>query len=185
MSEPFKQKHMALGAFTPVYYRWEVMEVLPVSYPDFADEWAMEPNVGQREDDLLPDDAAPTEPIWSLYGRRIDNGLADHIADQVELPHMLQLVRNLGASHTHVLPGPTITVHGRKVVFENDVPGEWTGGWGKRGDRIADIMHTHVAEVINTWGPAWKKCFTNDATDMPYAAQYILEETIKKLERIV
>ena len=187
-----KQKHIAFGAFTPVYYRWEVCEVLPVLYPapvatGEEEEQEMEPNVGQIEDGLLPEDAQVWDPVWSLYGRRKDNFLADHIADRANLKDMLTLVRSLGASSSYVLPAPLQHCHGRWVQYENDnFNKEWGDlDWKQQGEKLVTALSIHAGELIEAYGEAWTRSFKDVRNGMPYYNQYLLEEVIRKLQEAV
>ena len=180
--------HIAYGAFTPVYYRWEVQEMIPILYPEnqaHGTGFVLEPNVGQVENELIPEDAQVEDTIWSLYGRRADNSLADHIADRRNPSDMVELVRNLGASATFVLPGPNITCHGRRVEFKNDLLRDWKGNWRERAERIVKSLGSHTVDVVNAYGVAWHKSFDYDEQEMPYASQFLLEELIRKLEQAV
>ena len=86
--------HIALGAFGPAYYRWEIQEMIPITYPD-QEEVTMEPNVGQVENELIPEDALLEDSIWGLYGRRIDDNTAEHISDFTRAVDAVELARNL------------------------------------------------------------------------------------------
>lgn len=168
-----KQLHIAFAAFTPAYYRWEVQRMIPVIYP--GDETQhMEPDVGQLEDVLLPEDAVVGDPVWAVYGRRTD-GIAEHISDFDELEAALNLVKSLGASSDHVLPGPTSDCHGRQVLFANDDTSLWNSDdWEFNARLMARQTGKHFGDVINNYAEAWGRIVGTHK--MPYKAQYLLEE---------
>lgn len=165
--------HIAFAAFTPAYYRWEVQRMIPVTYPG-EDITHMEPDVGQVEDDLLPEDAAVGDSVWAVYGRRVD-GIAEHIADFDKLDQALKLVRSLGASSMNVPPGPTSECHGRQVLFCYDDSSDWRpNNWPHNAHQLALNTGRHFGEVINTQAEVWGTVLKQQG--MPYRAQHLLEE---------
>jgi hypothetical protein len=174
--------HIAFAAFTAAYYRWEVQRMIPVIYPG-EEVPHMEPDVGQIEDDLLPDDAIVGDSVWAVYGRRT-SGIADHIADFDELEPAMNLVRALGASSDNVLPGPTSECHGRPVLFANDDASIWKADdWERNARRMARQTGKHFGDVINNYAEAWGRSVGSHK--MPYSVQYLLEEINKLMAAAV
>lgn len=116
--------------------------MLEISYGG-NDELVLEPDVGQVGD-LLPEDAVVVDECYSLYGRRSDDMLADHITDVVDAEAALEIARNLGASAIGVPPGPACACHGRLVVFLNDeIP-------DPDGNAMAKAIWCHMMETIES-----------------------------------
>ena len=173
-----KQLHIAFAAFTPAYYRWEVQRMIPVIYPGDEIQY-MEPDVGQLEDVLLPEDAVVGDPVWAVYGRRTE-GIAEHISDFDELEAALNLVRSLGCSSLFVPPGPTSECHGRQVLFGNDDCAEWRpNDWAYNAHQLAVNAGRHFGEVINTQAEVWEAVLESpDQKRSSYKAQHLLEEIV-------
>lgn len=165
--------HMAFTAFTPLYYRWEILRMLPVTYNDGVH---MEPDVGQGSDDSLKKDFLHVgDPVYGIYGRRA-NGLADHIVDVADADIAICTVRALGASNLDVLPGPTMECHGRQVFLANDDQ-HWSDDWNVNAKRLARSTAAHFGEVINKQAEAWGRVFASHKR--PYSSQQLLEEINK------
>lgn len=179
------QLHIAFAAFTPAYYRWEVQRMIPVIYPDDETQH-MEPDVGQVDDELLPEDAVIGDPVWAVYGRRAD-GIADHISDFDELEAALNLVRALGCSSMNVPPGPTSECHGRPVLFSNDDCTDWrTDDWAHNAHQLAVNAGRHFGEVINTQAEVWDAVLESTVhRRSAYKAQHLLEEIVSLMIRAI
>ena len=170
----YQQSHVALAAFTPAFYRWEIQRMWSIMTPGEMGAY-MEPDVGQEEeaDSLLTDGEVIVDgPVWSLYGRHF-TGEVEHITDFQTLQDAIDLARSLGASAMFVLPGPVSQCRGRQVVFEND-----DTAWGddRRTNirRVVGGIRRHLEDVVRNYTDALNRILPT--VDGRYASQEMLDK---------